>query len=471
MLPEILTIKRLRALYANNPKAVLDVAEAVLARIGSARDPSIFISIVSLDDLRRAAGGLLQRAPEPSALPLWGIPFAVKDNIDAAGLETTAACPAFAYRAKSDAIVVARLKAAGALLTGKTNLDQFATGLNGTRSPYGAPRCVFNSAYISGGSSSGSAVAVASGLVSFALGTDTAGSGRVPAAFNNIVGLKPSAGLMSIRGIVPACRSLDCVSICAASLADALAIRSAAEGYDEADPFSQRGPQKPLPSPLRAGVLPPGAREFYGDGDYAALYEKAIETMRGLGAKIVEIDPRPFFDMGRLLYEGPWLAERLVSIGGFVEAHPQDVNGTVRLLLEGARRHSAADAFAAMHRQKELSRLAEAQWAGADILLLPTVPTIYRVDEMLAEPIRLNARLGYYTQFVNFLGAPAISVPCGFRSDGLPFGAMLVARPFEDDALAAAAAALHAASDCGTGYTRDKAAVEPLSPISPKPAS
>ncbi|HET6377892.1 MAG TPA: amidase family protein, partial [Methylocella sp.] len=349
MLPQMLTIGRLRALYAKSPKAVLDVVEAVLARIGTARDPAIFISIVPSDSLRREAGELLQRAPDPSALPLWGIPFAIKDNIDAAGLETTAACPAFAYRPESDATVVSRLKAAGALLAGKTNLDQFATGLNGTRSPYGAPRCVFNPAYISGGSSSGSAVAVASGLVSFALGTDTAGSGRVPAAFNNIVGLKPSTGLVSIKGIVPACRSLDCVSICAASAADALAVLRVAEGYDEADPFSQRGLQQPLPSRLRAGVLPPGAREFYGDGDYAALYAEAAERMHGLGAEIVEIDPRPFFDIGRLLYEGPWLAERLVSIGGFVETHPEDVNGTVRDLLEGARRHSAADAFAAMH--------------------------------------------------------------------------------------------------------------------------
>jgi allophanate hydrolase len=265
VLPDRLTIDYLRALYARHPRAICDVIEEVLARIRSARDPAVFISLVDPAELRRCAAGLLQEAPDPALLPLWGIPFAVKDNIDVAGVDTTAACPAFAYRARKDATVVARLKAAGALVVGKTNLDQFATGLSGTRSPYGAPRSVYNANYISGGSSSGSAVAVASGLVPFALGTDTAGLGRVPAAFNNIVGIKPTGGLLSMAGVVPASRSLDCVSILSVSVADALAVRHAAEGFDPTDPFSLRESQRTWPSQFRTGVLSPDQREFYGD--------------------------------------------------------------------------------------------------------------------------------------------------------------------------------------------------------------
>jgi allophanate hydrolase len=459
LLPQILTIGHLRALYAERPSALYDVVEEVLARIHSAPDPAVFISLIDPAELRRSASSLLQQVPDPALLPLWGVPFAAKDNIDVAGIATTAACPAFAYRAEKDATVVARLKAAGAIVVGKTNLDQFATGLNGTRSPYGVPRCVFNAHYISGGSSSGSAVAVASGLVPFALGTDTAGSGRVPAAFNNIVGIKPTGGLLSMTGILPACRSLDCVSVLTSSVADGIAVRRAAEGFDPADPFSLYESQRALPSNLRVGALSPEEREFYGDEEYAALYAHAIELMRELGAEIVDFDYRPFRDIGALLYEGPWLAERLVAVGSFVDAHPHEVNETVRKLLMRAHRHSAADAFAGMHRLKQLSRLAEAEWIKAQILLLPTAPTIYKVEKMLADPIGLNARLGRYTEFVNFLGCPAIAVPAGFRSDGLPFGVTLVARPFYDDALAAAAAALHAAAHCGAGVAREKASI------------
>jgi allophanate hydrolase len=451
VLPGVLTIDCLRTLYAGRPSLIFDVIEEVLARIHSARDPAIFISLTDAADLRRRATSLLKRAPDPARLPLWGIPFAVKDNIDVAGVATTAACPAFAYRANKDATVVAQLKAAGALIVGKTNLDQFATGLSGTRSPYGAPRSVFNANYISGGSSSGSAVAVASGLVPFALGTDTAGSGRVPAAFNNIVGIKPTGGLLSNTGVLAACRSLDCVSILAATVADAIVVRRAAEGFDPADPYSLSEAQKSLPSQLRVGVLSPVDREFYGDAENAALYEHAIEIMRQLGAEIAVIDYRPFLEIGALLYEGPWLAERLVSVGRFVDTHPGEVNETVRELLEHAHRHTAADAFAGMHRLKELIRAADAEWAKAEILLLPTAPTIYTVEEIQGDPIRLNARLGRYTQFVNFLGCPAIAVPAGFRKGGLPFGITLIAPPFSDDALAGPAAAMRAAAQSGFG--------------------
>ncbi len=462
MLPPILSLDALRAIYLDRPAAVIDVIEEVLARIASAKDPAIFISLVAPDDLRRAARVLLQREPDPALLPLWGIPFAVKDNIDVAGLHTTAACPAFAYRAEADATTVARLKAAGALVVGKTNLDQFATGLNGTRSPYGAPRSVFNADYVSGGSSSGSAVAVAAGLVPFALGTDTAGSSRVPAAFNNIVGIKPTPGLLSTGGVVPACWSLDCVCILSTSVADGVFIRRLAEGFDQSDPYSVCGMQRAIAPCPRIGVLPEAAREFYGDAENAALYARAIEIMRGLGAEIVAFDYQPFQEIGALLYDGPWLAERLAGIGDFVDKHPQDLDPAVRTLLDGAHRYSAIDAFAGLHRLRELRRRAEAEWAIADLLLLPTSPVIYTVEEMRADPLRLNARFGTYTNFVNFLGCSAIAVPAGFKSDDLPFGVTMVAPPFHDDALAIPAAALHTAAKCGAGYARETIAATPV---------
>lgn len=463
MLPPTLTLDGLRALYRERPLAIREVVNEVLARVASARDLAIFISTAGPDDLQRAASELLERAPDPSRLPLWGIPFAVKDNIDVAGFDTTAACPAFAYRAAKDATVVARLRAAGALVLGKTNLDQFATGLNGSRSPYGAPRSVFDAAYVSGGSSSGSAVAVAAGLVPFALGTDTAGSGRVPAAFNNIAGIKPTVGLLSMAGVVPACWSLDCVSILSLSVEDGVRIRRIAEGFDRSDPYSLQGMQKPLPARLRIGVLAEDEREFYGDAESAALYSRAIENMRGLGAEIAAFDYHPFRDIGALLYDGPWLAERLAGVGAFVDTHPRDLDPVVRTLLDGARRHNAVDAFAGMHRLKTLSRSAETEWAKADVLLLPTSPTIYKLEDMRADPIRLNARLGLYTNFVNFLGCPAIAVPAGFRSDGLPFGVTLIAPPFHDDALAIPAALMHAAAHCGAGIAWKDGVAAPFS--------
>ncbi len=462
MLPAILSLDVLRAIYLDRPAAVNDVVEEVLARIASAKDPAIFISLVAPDDLRRAARVLLQREPDPALLPLWGIPFAVKDNIDVAGLHTSAACPAFAYRAETDATTVARLKAAGALVVGKANLDQFATGLNGTRSPYGAPRSVFNADYVSGGSSSGSAVAVAAGLVPFALGTDTAGSGRVPAAFNNIVGIKPTPGLLSLAGVIPACWSLDCVSIFSASVADGVLIRRLAEGFDQRDPYSVCGMQRAIAPCPRVGVLPEDAREFYGDAEYAALYERAIDAMRGIGAEITTFYYRPFQEIGALLYEGPWLAERLAGIGDFVDKHPNDLDPTVRTLLDGAHRYSAVDAFAGMHKLRELRRRAQAEWASVDLLLLPTSPVIYTVEEMRADPLRLNARFGTYTNFVNFLGCSAIAIPAGFKSDGLPFGVTLVAPPFHDDALAIPAAALHMVAKCGAGYAKETITAVPV---------
>ena len=460
----LFTLDFLRQLYADRPEALIGLVEDVLARVEAAADPAIFIARVAPDDLRASARDLLARAPDPASLPLWGVPFVVKDNIDVGGMPTTAGCPAYAYAPDKDATVVARLKAAGALLVGKTNLDQFATGLNGTRSPYGAPRSVFNADYVSGGSSSGSAVAVASGLVAFSLGTDTAGSGRVPAAFNNIVGIKPTPGLVSASGVVPACRSLDCVNVFAASVADGVAVRRVIEGYDAADSYSIAATPKGLPEKPRVGVLAAKDREFYGDAACAALYADTIALSQKLGWAIVEFDYAPFLDIAALLYEGPWLAERLAAIEPFFGAQPEALDPTVRTLIESARRFSAADAFRGQYRLKDLMRTAETEAKKFDLLMLPTSPTIYTVEAMRADPVRLNAHFGRYTNFVNFLQMAAIAVPAGFRPDGLPFGVTLIAPAFCDDALAPLAAQLHEASGCGAGAGREPVASGPLAP-------
>lgn len=458
MLPDMLDIAALQDLYRSGRATPPAVAEAILDRIDACPGRAVFISRASADALRAAAHALPLQS---EALPLWGIPFAVKDNIDAAGLPTTAACPAFAYDPDADAPVVARLKAAGALLVGKTNLDQFATGLNGTRSPYGAPRCVFDERYVSGGSSSGSAVAVASGLVSFALGTDTAGSGRVPAAFNNLVGIKPTRGLLSTTGVVPACRSLDCVTVLALTVADGLAVRRVAEGYDPADPFARRAAPRGLPeSGFRFGVLAPDEREFFGDQGSADLYVAAIERLTGLDGVPVTFDYRPFRAAAALLYEGPWVAERLAAIEGFVEAQSADMDPTVRGIVEGARRFSAVDAFRGMYALETFRRETEAEWEKVDLLLLPTAPTLYTVDAVRADPVGLNARLGRYTNFANLLDCSAIAVPAGFGPGGLPFGVTLVAPAFCDDALGPIAAALHRAGGFGRGRARSHPGVE-----------
>jgi allophanate hydrolase len=454
-MPALFTLDALRDRYAARPEDVLDVVEDVLARIAASRDPAIFISRVAPEELRAAARDLLTRAPDPARLPLWGAPFVVKDNIDVSGSETTAGCPAYAYRAEADATVVEKLKAAGALLVGKTNLDQFATGLNGTRSPYGAPRSVFNADYVSGGSSSGSAVAVASGLVAFSLGTDTAGSGRVPAAFNNIVGIKPTPGLISAAGVVPACRSLDCVNVFTASVADGVMVRRVLDGFDARDAYSVPPAPKGLPPRPRVGVLAAKDREFYGDAESAALYQQAIARAETLGWATVEFDYAPFLAIASLLYEGPWLAERLAAIEPFLHAQPEALDPTVRGLIEQARKFTAADAFRGQYRLKALLLEAETEIKKCDFLLLPTSPTIYKVEAMLADPVRLNAHFGRYTNFVNFCRMAAIAVPSGFRADGLPFGVTLIAPGQCDDALAPFAAAFHDATGCGSGAAKE----------------
>ena len=450
----LFTLADLAHRYAARPEAVLDVIEEVLARLAACDDPAIFIATVAPDDLRGAARALLARAPDPASLPLWGVPFAVKDNIDVVGLATTAACPAFAFTPERDATAVARLRAAGALVVGKTNLDQFATGLNGTRSPYGAPKNAIDPAHVSGGSSSGSAVAVARGLCAFALGTDTAGSGRVPAAFNNIVGIKPTPGLVPSTGVVPACASLDCVTVFSATVADGVAVRRVMEGFDAADPYSRAIEARGVASAPRVGVLAAKDRVFHGDEEAAWLYAAAVERAKGLGWTVTEFDYAPFAEVAALLYEGPWLAERLAEFETLLDTTPEVFDPTVRGLLESSRRFTAADTFRGLHRLEALLRESAAVASGFDFMLLPTSPTIATIEAMRADPVRLNARFGTYTNFVNFCRMAAIAVPSGFRGNGLPFGVTLIGPEGCDDGLAPPAARWHATAGTGTGPGR-----------------
>ncbi|MDO8248271.1 MAG: allophanate hydrolase [Rhodoferax sp.] len=397
---------------------------------------------------------------DPTSLPLYGVPFAIKDNIDLAGVPTTAGCPEFAYTPTEHAFVVQQLIAAGAVPIGKTNLDQFATGLNGTRSPYGACRNAFDPDYIAGGSSSGSSVAVAKGWVSFSLGTDTAGSGRVPASFNNLIGLKPTCGLLSSRGVVPACRSLDTVSIFALTAGDAQAVLNVAASFDAADPFSRSAEPFGVDfsaGPFRFGVPAQGQLEFFGDAGAADLFARAVARLKTLGGTPVEIDFAPFLEVARLLYEGPWVSERYVAIRGFIDAQPQSVIEPVRTIISGGRDKSAPEAFAAAYRLKALKRTCDAVWQQVDCLLTPTAGTLYRVAEMQADPIRLNSNLGYYTNFVNLLDYSAVALPAGLVDRGaataLPWGVTLVAPAHRDVPLLRLADRAHRALGGNLGAT------------------
>lgn len=459
MFPPMLTIAALQQAYAGG-LSPLDMVEEVIRRRDALPDRAVFITETPAEALRAAARAVMDG---PRDLPLWGIPFAVKDNIDVAGLPTTAACPAFAYDPAADSTVVARLRAAGAIVIGKTNLDQFATGLNGTRSPYGAPRSVFSADHVSGGSSSGSAVTVASGLCAFSLGTDTAGSGRVPAAFNNLVGIKPTPGLVPNTGVVPACRSVDVVTVFALSVPEGIAVRRVMEGYDPADPFSRPAQPAALPPKLRIGVLAGAEREFYGNTEVAALYDAAIDRARALGATIQPFDYAPFREAAALLYDGPWVAERLAAVEAFIETNADDFDPTVRKIIEGAKGRSAVQAFNGLYRLNALRQQVAPVWEAVDVLMLPTSPTTCTVAEMLADPIARNSQFGRYTNFANLMGLAAIAVPAGFGPSGLPAGVTLVGPGFSDDALARFAAALHAAAASGMG--RDRSAMPPAAPL------
>ncbi|MFN9433086.1 MAG: allophanate hydrolase [Acidobacteriota bacterium] len=385
----------------------------------------------------------LEEHPEAAGGPLYGKVFAVKDNIDVAGLPTTAGCPAFAYTPEQSAPVVGLLEAAGAILVGKTNMDQFATGLVGTRSPYGACSSVLNAEYISGGSSSGSAVAVALGQVDFALGTDTAGSGRVPAAFNELIGLKPTRGLISATGVVPACRTLDCVSIFTRETGLAGDVLLAAAKPDPSD-FLSRAAQGAKgtawsAASFRLGVPAASQLEFFGDGEAAKLFEASVARFKQLGASVVEIDLSAFRAAAELLYSGPWVAERLAAIEAFAERHEADMNPVVAKIILGARQYSAVDGFRSQYRLAELQRACLREWEDMDCLLLPTTPTIFTHAEIAADPIGRNTQLGYYTNFVNLLDLSAIAIPAGRRPNGLPFGVTLTAPAMAEPALLATA--------------------------------
>jgi allophanate hydrolase len=444
----------LRRAFEEKRASPISVAEEVLRRIAAAGNDGVWISRVPDNALLAEARALEARGPE--AAPLYGLPCAIKDNIDVAGLPTSCACPDFSYTPATSAPVVERLRDAGALIVGKTNLDQFATGLVGTRSPYGVPRNPFDPAYIPGGSSSGSAVAVACGLVAFALGTDTAGSGRVPASFGNIVGLKPTRGLLSARGVYPTCRTLDCVSVFALTVEDAALVADVARGFDASDGYSREAPAdfaaiSHAPERFAFGVLPESERKFFGNADGPALYAAAIERLTRLGGRMVVIDYTPFLEVNALLYTGPWLAERYGAVNDAIGARSDALHPVLRRIIADGVAISGADVFAGLHRLMELRQAIAPIWREIDLLVLPTTGTTYRIAEIEAEPIALNAKLGRYTNFCNLLDLSAIAIPAGFSHGGLPFGVTLFAPAFHDSLIASIGGALHRAAGLPLG--------------------
>ena len=428
------------------------------ARIRAHDDPAVFISLRAEDDAIAQA-----RALADPRLPLYGVPVAIKDNIDVAGLPTTAACPAFAYQPDRDAVAVERLRRAGAIVIGKTNLDQFATGLVGVRSPYGVPRNPFDPNLSPGGSSSGSAVAVAAGLVPLALGTDTAGSGRVPAGLNNIVGLKPSLGLVSNAGVVPACRSLDCVSLFALTADDAFLALASVAGP------TLVGELGALPPGLRIGVPDAASRLFFGDTRAEAAFDAAMKLVATMGLSVVEIDYTPFLETAQLLYEGPWVAERWAAVGDFIAAHPDEVHPVTRAIIEGGAKPSAAEAFRAFYRLEELRVRAFAHFANVDVLMVPTTPAAYTVPEIEADPVRLNSNLGTYTNFVNLLDLAGIAVPAVLADDGTPFGVTFLAPARQDAFLASIGRVFHAAAALPLGALQARMPQLAPTPAGPLP--
>lgn len=433
---EDLQIQALQDDYAAGRRTALDTLRRAHTRALETASTHAWITLLGWNSIEEQLRQVEARRAAGQVLPLYGVPFAVKDNIDVQGVLTTAACPGYARVAAASAPVVEALLRAGAIVLGKTNLDQFATGLVGTRSPYGACSSAFDREYISGGSSSGSALAVALGQVSFALGTDTAGSGRVPAAFNNIVGIKPTRGWLSTRGVLPACRSLDCVSVFAGSVTDAWRVSELAAGFDQEDAFSRAAPagHSALPAAgFRFGV--PRELEFFGDGAAQTAFRAAVQRLEQLGGSALEIDFAPFRQAAELLYQGPWLAERALSFGEHVARDGEGVDPTVAAIVRGAGRHSALDAFRAHYRLQELRRAADEVWREMDVLVVPTTATSYTHAQIAAQPVELNSRLGTYTNFTNLLDLCGIALPAGFKAARLPFGITLLAPAFCDRAL------------------------------------
>ncbi len=448
-----LTITSLLRQYQDGTTSPREVVKACYD-LADASDPAIWISRPTWTQVEALLDALEGRAV--SSLPLYGIPFVIKDNIDWAGHPTTAACPAFSCTPEKSAFVVQKLIEAGALPLGKTNLDQFATGLVGVRSPYGIPRNAFDAEYLPGGSSSGSAVAVALGMASFSLGTDTAGSGRVPASFNNLVGWKPTRGLLSTSGLVPACRTLDCISVFALTVEDAVKVSDVVSVFDPEDAYARPAPagtQTASSSAPVIGVPLPSQREFFGDASAAALFEQSITRVKELGWTVQEVDLQPFLDAARLLYEGPWVAERYSGIASLIEETPEALHPTTLQIIGGGAQPNAVAAFRAQYRLAELKRASEAAWTKVSAILTPTAGTIYKVAEVLADPIRLNSNLGRYTNFMNLLDLSAWAVPAGFLENGLPWGVTFFAPAFQDRFLAQVASAFHAAGNLPIGKT------------------
>ncbi|WP_461519445.1 allophanate hydrolase, partial [Porticoccus sp.] len=435
-----MTIASLGKAYRDGTLTPYGVMAEIRTRAAEFTDRNIWIHLLSAEEQQPYLAALADKNPQQCSL--WGIPFAIKDNIDLAGVPTTAGCEAFAYTPSVSAPVVQQLLDAGAIPVGKTNLDQFATGLNGTRSPWGPCRNAFDPDYISGGSSAGSAVSVALGLATFSLGTDTAGSGRVPAGFNNLVGVKPTRGLLSARGMVPACRSLDCISIMALNSDDANAVLACTEGFDAEDGYSRRNCYDNLSrhygfrqGPLKVGVLPQQQLQFFGDSEYQAAYAATLAKLAELGFELVEVDYSPFDEAARLLYEGPWVAERYIACQPLIEENPAALHPVVRAIVEPGGEPKATALFRAQYRLEALKKVCVETLEQLDCLLTPTAGRLFSVDEMLAEPILHNSQLGYYTNFMNLLDMTSVAVPAAFTASGLPFGITLVGNAFSDRAL------------------------------------
>jgi allophanate hydrolase len=457
------TIRSILTAHGDGQRLV-ETIERAYAAISVHDDPALFIATRPKAEALKIAAAL--EAQGPADKPLFGVPFVVKDNIDVAGLPTTAACPAFAYKPQRSAFVVERLERAGAIAIGKTNLDQFATGLVGVRSPYGVPRNALRADLISG-----SATAVGAGLVAFSLGTDTAGSGRVPAALNGIVGLKPSLGSLSASGVVPACRTLDTVSIFARDVADAFLIYQVAAEYDDADPYSRMFPAPVLSAPLphpRIGAPRVNQRWFFGDADAEAAFETDLAKLAELGATIVEFDIEPFYETARLLYEGPWVAERYAATKPLIETNPEAFFPVTRTIIQGARKYDAVSAFEAFYELAGLRRGAAKVWRDFDVMATPTLPRPYTIAAVTADPITLNSNLGTYTNFVNLLDLAAIAVPSSLRADGLPASVTLIGPAGSDGLLAGLAQQMQlrsaASAKMGAGATRGGAVASSAAP-------
>lgn len=463
-----LTIPALHEAYASGTTPT-EVIEQVFARIEQVNDPNIFLCLFDKEEVLNQATALGEFDPSK---PLWGIPYAIKDNIDAAGKPTTAACPAYAYVAKEDAFVVKQLQAAGAVLIGKTNLDQFATGLVGVRTPYGAPKNAIDPLIVPGGSSGGSGVAVGHGLVTFALGTDTAGSGRVPAALNNIVGLKPTLGTLSASGLVPACRSLDTISVFALTVEDAYTAFSAAAAYDPADSYARPISVAPLAAVEGRkviGIPDDASIEFCGDTIQKAAFEETVASLKNIGFAVKPIDFTPFFSVAKMLYEGAWVAERYAVIEDLLTSDPDAILPVTRKIIGAAEALSAADAFRGIYRLKDLIRQAEPLLTGIDLLCVPTIPTFYSVADLEADPVTPNSNFGTYTNFVNLMDMCGIAVPTPPRSDKRPGSVTLLARAGQDAMIAAVATKLEVLGNRTLGATDwpAKPATLPAASVSP----